>query len=397
MTPGELQPRSFAAYPEQARELAVAHLDLFRAMPLSLLPSYLEQLQRFPSLFPIEQARLAAQLDTLARQPERMAAFRAIAVPSPLNELDWLHDPARFISALSGVLWQTRQIDAFHAAASTLYGALPQAAPEPSAAAPLLLVVFGHGGDPARYPPFSRLRDSGLHLRTVSDAGAGEALCRVVAARAAADPQPYRHWYVDGGNPWAAFAGIPAVHGISFPAVAPLTAAVLREMNRAVEDGAGPEVLARRLRESSPELLRIPAGANDARVTHLLVSLLVEGSGTQLYSTSFVQAAALELVRRAQPSTLLLRFAPRRRPASMNDMLEQRGESTATDPQGSLVDADMALYYAALAMRKMPGGDRMSLLAYVEEQGQLFMSGPRIVRGAESATPMTMEGALALL
>ncbi len=396
MTPGELHPGSFAAYPEQARALAVGHLELFRAMPLSLLPSYLEQLQQCPTLFPIEQARLAAQLDALGRQPELMVAFRGIAVPPPLGQLDWLSDPARFLSAFAAALWQTRQIDAFHAAAGALYASLPQAAPAPSAAAPLLLVVFGRGGDPARYPLFSRLRDSGLHVRTVSDAGAGNALCQVLAARAAADPEPYRHWYVDGGSPWS-LRESATVHGIAFPAVAPLTAAVLREMNRAVQEGTGPEVLATRLREAAPELLRIPSGANDARVTRLLVSLLVEGSGTQLYSTSFVQAAALELVRRAQPSTLLLRFAPRRKPASMNDMLEQRGESVATDPQGSLVDADMALYYTALAMRKMPGGDRMSLLAYVEEQGQLFLSGPRVVRGAETATPMTMEQALAML
>ncbi len=395
MTPSELQASSFAAYPEQARALAAGHLALLRAMPLSLLPSFLEQLQRFPTLFPVEQARLTAQLDALAGQPEQMAAFQAVAVPPSLNELDWLHDPARFLSALAGALWQTRQIDAFHAAAHALYAALPQAAP--STVAPLLLVVFGRGGDPARYPPFSRLQDSGLHMRAVSDAGASEALCRLVAGRATGDPQPYRHWYVDGGVPWAFRAGTSAMHTLSFPAVAPLISAVLREMNRAVQDGAGPEVLATRLREASPELLRIPIGTTDARVTRLLVSLLVEGSGTQLYSTSFVQAAALELVRRAQPSTLLLRFAPRRRPASMNDMLEQRGESVATDPQGSLVDADMALYYTALAMRKMPGGDRMSLLAYVEEQGQLFLSGPRIVRGAASATPITMERALAML
>ena len=377
--------------------LAVRHLALFRAMPVSLLPSFLEQLERFRTLFPAEQARLAAQLDVLARQPERMSPFRAIAVPPSLGELDWLGNPAGFLSAFSAMLWQTRQIDAFHAAAEALYASLPQAASGSSPVPPLLLVVFGRGSDPARYPLFSRLRESGLHVRSVSDAGAREALCRLTAARAAADPAPYRHWYVDGGPPWPLSAGCPAVHGISFPAAAPLTAAVLREMDRAVEDGSGPEVLAARLREAAPALLRIPVGADDARVTSLLVSLLVEGSGTQLYSTSFVQAAALALVRRAEPSTLLLRFAPRRKPASMNDMLEQRGESAATDPQGSLVDADMALYSAALAMLKTPGGDRMSLLAYVEDGGQLFVSGPRIVRGAESTTPVTMEQVLALL
>jgi len=51
----------------------------------------------------------------------------------------------------------------------------------------------------------------------------------------------------------------------------------------------------------------------DAVLNRFQLSVLTEGSGTQIYSTTFVQWAARELLRRAQPLTLLARFAPRLR------------------------------------------------------------------------------------
>jgi hypothetical protein len=125
--------------------------------------------------------------------------------------------------------------------------------------------------------------------------------------------------------------------------------------------------------------------------------LLTQGSGTQLYSTSFMEAAGVEVIRRAQPSTVMLRFAPRRKPASMNDMLDQRGQSLQMDPEGALIDADMALYYAWLAMRKLPGGEQASLLALVEGQGQAFVAGPAVTRGVESLSSVTIPQMLAMI
>ena len=40
------------------------------------------------------------------------------------------------------------------------------------------------------------------------------------------------------------------------------------------------------------------------------VKLLTEGSGTQIFSTTFAQWTAREALRRAQSQTLLVRFAP---------------------------------------------------------------------------------------
>ena len=397
MTPAALQASSFTRYPPAAQQLAVEHLQLLRTMPLALLPGYLVQIREYGTQFPVEERRLRLQLEALAAQPQLMDGFRAMTLPPELEQMDWLQNPAVFVGALAGALWQSGQIDAYHRAAKALFDALPQTARAGGAAAPLLIAVFGRGAAPGRYPLFTRLRKDGLYARNVEEADAPKILGALLAARAAAGAKPYAHWYVDGGAPWDLAAVPGAVEQFSFPQLAPVTEVILREMDRAVQDGSGPEALGNRLHDLSPQALAMDRVTVDARMQRFFVLLLTEGSGTQLYSTSFVGAAAVALVRRAQPETLLVRFAPRRRPASMNDMLEQHGQSAALDADGALVDADMAVYYAWLALRREPGGEQARLLALAEGHGEALLAGPGIQHGVETATPMTVTQLCAML
>lgn len=80
-------------------------------------------------------------------------------------------------------------------------------------------------------------------------------------------------------------------------------------------------------------------------MSHLQASLLTEGSGTQIFSTTFVQWTTRELWRRAQPLTILARFAPRQRQRPMNELLSAKDENTELDPMGSLIDADLGAFY----------------------------------------------------
>ncbi len=63
-----------------------------------------------------------------------------------------------------------------------------------------------------------------------------------------------------------------------------------------------------------PEEAGLNAGG-DTVLNRFQLSLLTEGSGTQVFSTTFVQWAAREALRRAQPLTMLdpLRPAPARK------------------------------------------------------------------------------------
>ena len=116
------------------------------------------------------------------------------------------------------------------------------------------------------------------------------------------------------------------------------------------------------------------------------VSLLTEGSGTQIFSTSFAQWAAREALRRAQPLTLLVRFAPRQRQKPMNELLSAVAASPELDLVGSLVDGDMGAYYNWLNQQRLPGAEQSSFLVWFEGHSQALAIGPSTPRGTESTS-----------
>ncbi len=102
----------------------------------------------------------------------------------------------------------------------------------------------------------------------------------------------------------------------------------------------GPEELRTNLARLLPTDLGMDK-AGDAVLDRFQVKLLTEGSGTQIFSTTFAQWTAREALRRAQPLTLLVRFAPRQRQKPMNELLSSTNGNPELDFTGSLVDADM--------------------------------------------------------
>src|SRR5207342_3750439 len=97
--------------------------------------------------------------------------------------------------------------------------------------------------------------------------------------------------------------------------------------------GMGPEELRTHLAKLTPADLGL---SGDPVLGRFQVKLLTEGSGTQIFSTTFAQWTAREALRRAQPLTLVVRFAPRQRQRPMNEMLSGSDKSAEVDPMGSL-------------------------------------------------------------
>jgi hypothetical protein len=131
--------------------------------------------------------------------------------------------------------------------------------------------------------------------------------------------------------------------------------------------------------------------AADAVLSRFQVSVLTEGSGTQIFSTTFVQWAAREAFRRAQPLTLLLRFAPRQRARPMNELLAETQRKPELDPQGSLVDADMGAYYTWLNQQRLAGAETSSFLVWFENHDEALAISPSLVRATESSIPVDLE------
>ena len=114
---------------------------------------------------------------------------------------------------------------------------------------------------------------------------------------------------------------------------------------------------------------------DDPVLSRFAISVLTEGSGTQIYSTTFVQWTAREALRRARPLTLLAKFAPRQTEESADEELSGIQQRAVLDPAGSLVDADMGAYYTWINLQRLSGADQSSFIAWSEGHGEAVAIG----------------------
>jgi hypothetical protein len=217
-------------------------------------------------------------------------------------------------------------------------------------------------------------------------------LLDAVSARAKSHPVHYGHWYIDGGEE----AGHdPALTVVSYKALEPARVMLLRKMRGEIErPGMGPETLRSVLAQMRPADLGL-GDKGDAVLDRFRIRLLTEGSGTQIFSTTFAQWAAREALRRAQPLTLLVRFAPRQRQKPMNELISPSNDRLELDPAGSLVDGDMGAYYNWLNQQRLPGAEQSLFLVWFEGQREALAIGPGMARGTQSTSDADLRQVLA--
>jgi hypothetical protein len=399
MLPRELQAASFNAYPPQARQLAIQRLPLLRQLPLSFLPGLLRELIEYDFKFPVERARIQEELSILgALSTVQLAdwfhAFAGLTLSNALERCDWVTLPAQFVEQESAFLWTTHQLDAFRDAA-VAYGDRMHAARSLQALPiPRLgIAVIGRGVAATQEPLFRALRKRGTCFSQVKPEGGLEALLAAVEARAAAHPANYAHWYVEGGNPARSTPGLATV---SYDDLAPLRERLLTFMQaRIAKSGMGPEELRTNLAQLLPGQLGFDR-QGDPVLERFQLKLFTEGSGTQIFSTTFAQWTTREVLRRAEPLTLLVRYAPRQRQKPMNELLSNTASSGELDPAGSLVDADMAAYYHWVNQQRLHGAEQSAFLVWWEDQSQAVVVAPTLPHGVQSDTPLDLKALLAL-
>ncbi|HXM11023.1 MAG TPA: hypothetical protein VN946_13810 [Terriglobales bacterium] len=400
MRPSELKAEDFDQYPLQAKKLAVTNIDLLRRVPLGLLPVLLREIITYDWKFPVERNNLEGQLRYLnSLSPDqlewKLSAFRRFAPLSELEKLNWVKQPDQFVQSFTALLWSTRQMDSFRAAAETFTRELSTAVPAPLPALSRLgIVVIGQGAADTGEPLFRNLRPHGVHFTQVNPRDGLAMLGDVVAERARTHPLAYGHWYIDGGKNMAGkWDGVACV---SYAALEPVRDTLLNKMQKAIRSGnMGPEELRTKLVQMRPEDLTFGGAGTDAVLNWFQVNVLTEGSGTQIFSTTFAQWSAREALRRAEPVTLLLRFAPRQRQQPMNELLSGVHSAAEVDPAGSLIDADMGAYYTWLNQQRLSGADESSFLVWFEEHREAIAIGPSMPRGTESSVRADLKQILA--
>jgi hypothetical protein len=406
MTPPALRAKDFDSYSPEARKLTIENLHTLQQMPVAYLIVVLRELITYDWKLPAERGRVSQELKYLGTLPPDelavlMRQFAALDVSKSTEHENWVAAPSAALEKMTAGLWSMHQMDAFRQAADdyskTLSANVPERMPSQSR---LGMVVIGQGVTSAEVPLFRKLRPHGVHLSRINETNGlavlqAEAERRAQSARASA--ASFLHWYIDGG------AALPAagLTQVSYSALEPARQALLRRTQQAIALGdMGPERLRTMLAQLRPEDIGLGSSGQpeeQARVlNYFQLSLLTEGSGTQIFSTTFVQWAARECLRRAEPETVLLRYAPRQKQQSMNAMLS--GQSDAgPDPAGSIIDADMGAYYTWLNMRRLTGASQMRFLVYFEQHNELLAIGPGLPGGTTSDTEMDMRGVLKML
>jgi hypothetical protein len=416
MLPRELKAEHFNGYPPEARKLAVRYLVALQGLPLSFVPNLLREAIYYDFKFPAERRALEKELANLQSlsaessvepssghpakhfseaQKDWFQGFAQISLSPPLEQMDWVNSPALFVEQLSAHLWATHQLDAFRKAATDYADRLHAAVPPEQAPIPRLgIAVIGQGVSGYDEPLFRKLRPHGGYFGRVKPEGGLRLLLDAIGARAQSHRIPYGHWYVDGG---AEAEHSPELTCVSYRALEPVRAALLRKMRGEIETpGMGPEALRTLLAQMNPSELGLGQGG-DPVLDRFQVKLLTEGSGTQIFSTTFAQWTAREALRRAQPCTLLVRFAPRQRQKPMNELLSEKQDQAELDPLGSLMDADLGAYYNWINQQRLAGADQSAFLVWFENHGEAVAIGPSMPRGTESTTPTDLRELLSLI
>jgi hypothetical protein len=401
MHAADLKPSQFGSYPHQAKELAVSNLQLLCRLPDVFVPILLQEVITYDWKFPAERKELENQFHFLASRSEAelaalMAPLAPFTIAAPLEHIDWVKSPADFTEALAAYLWTTHQIDAFTAAseqyAASLRASLQEQAPEVPR---LVMIAVGQGVGDYSEPLFAHLRPYGVHFQNVRPEDGMSALFRILAARAEKYPENYAHWCIDGG---AAIQTEPGVSAISYPGLDRARQAIVRQMAASIGSGdAGPEGLRSTLARMKPQDVGLDRLSHDPVIQRFQLSLLTAGSGTQIFSTTFVQWAAREVLRRAQPSTLLVRFAPRQRQQSFEQLLAADHAPVQLDPVGSLIDAEMGAYYTWLNLRRLSGGEQSGFLVWFEGHSEAIAIARSLPGGTQSPTQLDVAGLLNLI
>jgi hypothetical protein len=399
MQPAQLTLSSFAGYRPQARALATEHLQILREMPLILAPIVLREVIAFDWKLPAERHELRDQFTWLgsltpAQRAKVFEGFSAFRLEAPLESRDWVDDPSGFMETLTAWLWSSHQMDGFRAVAETYTSAASAAYPPPQPSMPRLgIVVLGAQASGSNSRLFRKLRPHGVYLTSIRPDDGMATLIHSAIQRAGSHDSDLRHWYIDGG---AAMAS-PTLTQISYAQLAEPRTQLLRLIQQAIGGGGmGPEELRTLLTRIQPKDVGLDDAAGRAALNRFQLSLLTEGAGTQIFATTFVQWAARECIRRAQPETLLVRYASRQQAQTMNSMLTG-AQVTGIDPEGSLVDADMGAYYTWLGLRRLSGAGEMRFLVWFEGHSEALAIGPGLPQGTTSDSHMSMSQVMALL
>ena len=390
-----------AALTGDAAALAREHSEVLARLPATVSAFIFVELQKWPLLFPPEQRYQRALLDHLSRiapgELERSAAgILRIETESGVAHIGE-RNPARFQDEAQALLrkkglfvpWRT-EVDALF---QTIDPALEAQLYPADAPRRLIVQIYGREIAVQRDKLWRRFKNTGrrvpLNLEGANDTGRF-----LTALFGASDDRPMpalldAAWIIEAHEALHALCekkADGAQTGLSYDRLRGFRDDLTRTLNAKIQSGVeSPQAFAAYARS-----LRInPAPgamlhADDVRIAFVR-DVLLAGNGTMIVNNTFVEWAAAQALRRAQPRMLVTRFGVRDKlkPFSSMIMFSQARPTdhipVAPDPAGSFIDVEQLSYYVWVNAEKNPAYREKTLYLFLAESvDEMLAIGPGI-------------------
>jgi hypothetical protein len=396
----------------QAESLLREHRDLLERLPLTFRAYVGTELERWPNLFAPEKAYLRALLERLARLtgPELTEAFaglRRVESEAGCGEVRGgdarqVQDRTQALLRRKGLFpsWRREVDQVFQRLQPHLEERLyPKGSPRR-----VVVLLYGQGIAIQRDQLWRQFRAIGTRIPLrLEGTEASEPFLRALFAglfSALGGLDPREAWIVDAGDTLHALceeraaAGSPGAVGLSYARLRSYREELSRSLYRKVLAGvSSPQDLADYARALD---IRPPEGtlvAADEVVRAFVRDVFLGGNGTLLVSNTFVEWAAVQALKRAEPRLLAARFGVRDKMKPFSSLLLFSSPRptdqipTLEDPLGSFVDVEQLSYYVWLNAEKSPAYRGKTLyLLLAEGVDEVLIIRPD-ASGAETGPP----------
>src|SRR5262245_13686941 len=373
-----------------AAALARTHSEVLARLPATIGAFVLVELQKWPLLFPSERRYQRVLLEHLSRIPaseleQSAAGISRIEADAGVTRIGErrpapFQDDAQALLRRRGlfVAWRT-EVDAFFQKIDPALEAQLYAADAPRR---LIVQIYGREIAMQRDKMWSRFKRVGLRV-SLNLEGSGDTAAFLTALFGGPrDPNTGpalldAAWIIEAHQALHALCDgtrTETVTGLSYERLRTYRDELTRTLNAKIQSGVeSPQAFAGYARS-----LRIsPAAGAMLQTNDVMVAfvrdVLLSGNGTMIVNNTFVEWAAAQALRRAQPRMLVTRYGVRDKlkPFSSMVMFSQARPTDhlpiVQDPAGSFIDVEQLSYYVWVNAEKNPAYRRKTLYLFLAE------------------------------
>jgi hypothetical protein len=379
---------------------ADAYRRLIAQLPVTMRPALNQQLTEWEMLFPYERNRVTlfmkgvvtyspSQLDALTAPLWALEAQMGVKNWDFSQTNDTIENASQLARSAHYAEWRRevqRIVDAVNSAAR-------DATPVQAESTRLMLIILPSDLPVSPQSVWKKWDPSGHEIKI---SGGSEKICQLVIqgqpgqdgiATLAARQGPQESsdlWLIDAEAKMHGMlspqAPIPAF-SLSFTNLKPLRDRFLAELNTTPRDIEATDQIIANIRSEAwngwglwpPEIESQP------RLKRFLIDLILSGNGVLIFSNSFVEWTAAEVLRRARPRTVVARFGMRSKPKPFTSIAifenQQKVSSLpdVDDPENSAIDAAMLAHYVWLAASRYPEQDHTICLCVAEHLDSAYV------------------------